>query len=494
MSATPAWTALGWTLVHLMWVGLLLGGLAWVLRLVLARARPEVRYAGSLLCLALLALAPAVTYLWCLPGGPGEPVASLRALETAEAALPPSSGAPSARGDDGQGLEAWIPFLPWIWLSGLAITLGRLMVSGSVLGRLRRSSRPLSGEDLARRSAALARKLGVRRPVGVAVCDRIRSPALAGIVRPVILLPASALLRCTPEQLELILLHELAHARRLDNLVNLVQRLLEAVLFFHPAAWSISRWVREEREHCCDAVVLRHGGTRQSYARALFLLSRPAARLPAVAMADRHLLERVRCVLNQERLPMTIPQKLLAPTGLFAGLVLMALTVGAGDSGRPAGADPVAQPVDPGAQEHPQASRPDPHARAFTSCTACHMDVPRRRPPIHPGDPWHKWGEPVSCASCHVQRATMPGLWRTWESRVLRCPTWHPQGALGPHPRVRWPAEQTGARRPDPVLDEVHELLEKRGVLDDPEKTRRFLEHLERRLKKPGNNATKKGS
>ena len=94
-------------------------------------------------------------------------------------------------------------------------------------------------------------------------------PLLIGIVRPLVLLPASAVCGYSPEQVEMIVLHELAHVRRWDNLVNLVQRLVEAVLFFHPSVWWLSRRVRLEREHCCDAVVLAHAHAPQRYAEFL---------------------------------------------------------------------------------------------------------------------------------------------------------------------------------------------------------------------------------
>ena len=166
-------------------------------------------------------------------------------------------------------------WLPWLWLAGSPITFAWLALGLAGAERLRRRSvvsQTASCRGLCRR---LAGELGIARVVAVAVCDRLAAPVLVGIVRPLILLPAAALGGWAPDQLEMVLLHELAHVRRWDNLVNLVQRLVESVLFFHPAVWLVSGWLRREREHCCDAVVVAHTGRARAYAETLLALAVP---------------------------------------------------------------------------------------------------------------------------------------------------------------------------------------------------------------------------
>ena len=102
----------------------------------------------------------------------------------------------------------------------------------------------------------LAVAVNISRRVSVAVCDRIAAPILVGVFRPMILLPAAALTGWAPQQLEMVLLHELAHVRRYDNLVNLLQRVVESLLFFQPMVWIVSGWVRREREYGCDELVV----------------------------------------------------------------------------------------------------------------------------------------------------------------------------------------------------------------------------------------------
>ena len=148
----------------------------------------------------------------------------------------------------------------------------------------------------------LADSLGVARRVGVAICDRIAAPLLIGVIRPMILLPPAALGGWSIEQVEMALLHELAHIRRHDNLVTLLQRLAESLLFFHPVTWWLSAWVSLERELCCDRLVVEHTGRPNAYARMLAALAgaAPGRNRLALAMAERPLTTRIRRILDME--------------------------------------------------------------------------------------------------------------------------------------------------------------------------------------------------
>ena len=149
----------------------------------------------------------------------------------------------------------------------VALTL-RLLGGWLLVRRLTRQARPLAGpcdEVLAR----LARALRIRRAVRLLESSLVQVPMVIGGLRPMILLPIAALTGLPPGQLEALLAHELAHIRRHDYLVNLVQSAIEVLLFYHPAAWWASRVIRAEREHCCDDLAVRACGDRLTYARAL---------------------------------------------------------------------------------------------------------------------------------------------------------------------------------------------------------------------------------
>ncbi len=141
-----------------------------------------------------------------------------------------------------------------------------------------------------------------------------------------ILLPPAAVSGWSPEQVEMALLHELAHVRRWDNLVNLVQRVVEGLLFFHPAVWLVSRWLRADREQCCDAIVVAHTGAPEAYAELLVRVARVSTtgRLPsaAVALTTHPLTRRVRRILQLEDDPMLVSKRTLSLVALSLVVVV----------------------------------------------------------------------------------------------------------------------------------------------------------------------------
>ena len=120
--------------------------------------------------------------------------------------------------------------LPWLWLAGSPLTFA-LLASGLIgAERFRRQSQRIESGEIVRLCQSLTRSLRLTREVAVGVCDRLVAPVLIGVIRPMILLPPAALNGWTIEQLEMVLWHELAHVRRWDNLVNLLQRVVESLL------------------------------------------------------------------------------------------------------------------------------------------------------------------------------------------------------------------------------------------------------------------------
>jgi TonB family protein len=128
--------------------------------------------------------------------------------------------------------------------------------------------------------------MGVRRRVRVLLSVMSDSPSVVGWLRPVILLPAATLAGLTPLQLEAILAHEIGHIRRHDYLVNILQMVVETMLFYHPAVWWTSKRIRLERELCCDDLAVQFSGNALRYARALTTLEKLRLRTPAIAMAS----------------------------------------------------------------------------------------------------------------------------------------------------------------------------------------------------------------
>ncbi len=177
-----------------------------------------------------------------------------------------------------------------VWLLCVTVLSAILVLGARGVRRICRGAEP-AGYSIQEKTRRLARRLRLRRIPRVLIHPEVAEPFLYGTIRPVIVLPASWLESATPDLIDAILAHELAHARRLDLLVNLLQRLAEIGLFFHPAVHWLSRSLRRERELCTDALAIRLTGDPLALAQALEsvarlrLMSRSPARMPIAGMS-----------------------------------------------------------------------------------------------------------------------------------------------------------------------------------------------------------------
>ena len=262
--ASHAIASLGWTLLHFLWQGLLLGCATAVLLTLMRNARPEHRY--TVACTALLACLawPAVEFLVRLQGAAG-------------AADAVRFGAASAVQEAGvvtvasylQGNLIWIVAL-WAACAGaLAIRIGL-----GLLWVRRVAHRHDTDAAWQARISRMAAEFGITRNVRLRVVRDLASPITAGWWSPVVLVPASLMTGMPAHLLEALLAHELAHVRRFDYLVNLGQNVVETLLFYHPAVWWISGRIRIEREQIADDLAAKQLGEPRRLALALSELER----------------------------------------------------------------------------------------------------------------------------------------------------------------------------------------------------------------------------
>jgi beta-lactamase regulating signal transducer with metallopeptidase domain len=301
---------LGWVLLHFLWQGTAVA-LVWaVFRYLLRGQDARVRYGVACLLLGLMAIAPIVTFrmlptvtaprVITVPSWSVEVQASVASASTASPTRGSILLAQSAAERAAAGIELALPWLVVVWWAGVCgLSMRLLRGYWSVRLVASRHTRPLPAE-WEERIRELRRRLRISRPVLLLESAVIEVPAVLGWFRPMVLVPASSLSGLTPAQLELILAHELAHIRRHDHWVNLVQVLIETVLFYHPAVWWLSRDIRKERELCCDDLAVATCGNRLAYARALSALEGLRSRPEAMAMgADGgSLLDRIRRIVG----------------------------------------------------------------------------------------------------------------------------------------------------------------------------------------------------
>ncbi|GAA3999948.1 hypothetical protein GCM10022408_08690 [Hymenobacter fastidiosus] len=337
--------ALGWTIVHSLWQGAVVGLALVGLLLLLRRHSAQVRY--NVACVALatmvgLALVTFIRHYSIALIGP-EAVTALAApatsAGTAEALGFLPADQPAADAGGAVGLPAWLQYfdhnLPLIvaaWLLGLLAMTLRLLGGLAYVQRLRHYRVQPLAAHWNERLEGLAAKAGLQRPVTLLESALVKAPLVAGHLKPVILLPLGTVLGLTPEQLEAILAHELAHIVRRDYLMNMLQSVAEILFFYHPAVWFITACLRTERENCCDDEATAICGDPLTLARALTALAemgQDVTPVPQLALSavgpDGSLLGRIRRLVQRRAAP-TFSEGFMAALVVMGGLVLLGVT------------------------------------------------------------------------------------------------------------------------------------------------------------------------
>lgn len=298
--------ALGWALVHSLWQDALAAAALTSFLAILPPRAAQTRYVLATATLLLMLALPLATALR-LRDAPPPPLGRATAgVPTAVAPAAPanapsgtvvseptatpytageSPAAPSLAGRIRTAIEPALPGIVFVWLGGV-LALSLRLTSGWLGARRLGTTGTRPVPDSCRRALArLVARLRITRPVRIFESALVQVPAVIGWLRPVVLLPASALTGLTPLQLDALLAHELAHVRRHDYLVNVLQSVVETLLFYHPAVWWVSRRVREEREHCCDDLAVAVCGDAHFYATALLGMEQLRFGTPAFALA-----------------------------------------------------------------------------------------------------------------------------------------------------------------------------------------------------------------
>ena len=337
--ADPLIYALGWTVVHSLWQGMLVA-LTLAGGMILAQRRSaRFRYGLAIGALLLLvAVSVATFYLYFeVPDVTGNGLTKAPAPMTEDIVLSmnkeaaPLQGFAFWRAQAQAYFEQHLPLIVAVWLLGVAFFLLRMLAGLGYVQYLRhRSVRPM-GEPWQEKLQALSRHLRLRGTVQLLESALVQSPVVIGWLKPVILIPVGTVNALTPAQVEAVLAHELAHIYRQDYLLNIVQSIIEALYYFNPAVWWISAYVRMERENCCDDIAVSLSDDALGYAKALVKIEEAAQRHPRMAMAMASkgrpfLLQRVRRILNQPPQKMYTMEKMTATGLLLAALLFFSFS------------------------------------------------------------------------------------------------------------------------------------------------------------------------
>ncbi len=267
-----AWVeAVGWTLVHFLWQGALIGAATAAVLQAMRGARPQQRYLVACIGLLLCALWPALQLF-----------ERMRELGPVYA-TPGTAAAREVAMSPALALRQYLDWIVIAWMLGAAGLALRTVSGLAWISRTAAGGRCDAAWQA--RLEHLARAMGIARTVRLRIVDGIAGPVTAMWWRPVVLVPAALVSGMPPELLQALLAHELAHIRRHDYLVNLLQNAVETLLFYHPAVWWISRRIRHERELIADDLATHHAGGPRRLARALSELEKRQFTHPEPALA-----------------------------------------------------------------------------------------------------------------------------------------------------------------------------------------------------------------
>lgn len=263
---SPLLAGLAITLIHFLWQGVLVAVVLKALLSLISYQKSQLRYAlSSIAMLTNLAL-PILTFFIVYDTDYRQGTNFVNVLPLIEQSFYLENIPANA------WYMEWMEYLSAISITWITIVVAlalKLLIELYNVNKLPLQSCTPADIALQQRFNALITKVGLTRNVALLISGKTQVPMAIGWLKPVVLIPFSMLSGLTPQQLDMLLLHELAHIRRHDYLVNFLQTLVELLLFFHPAVRWVSKQMRNEREYCSDDIAVKHSGCSLAYAHTL---------------------------------------------------------------------------------------------------------------------------------------------------------------------------------------------------------------------------------
>lgn len=225
-----------------------------------------------------------------------------------------------------------IPLLVVIWLAGLLFFSLRFAGGLIYTYRMRSRSQKIGSSELNGMLKKMSQKIGLRSKVQIKETSLISTPMVIGFIKPIILLPLGMANGLSLHQVEAILFHEIAHIYRLDYFVNLIQSIVEVVLFYHPVVWWLSAHIRAERENICDDIAIKHTGSALNYAKALTDLQELNNQTPDIVVAFSNkkyrFMNRIRRLLGLPLIENNLVEGFISSLLLIVSIVLFTTHAG----------------------------------------------------------------------------------------------------------------------------------------------------------------------
>lgn len=288
---SPILTSLALTLLHFLWQGVLVAIVLKSALLIFNNNKPQLRYALSALAMLVNLLLPIITFIivYRTEVTSVNTLASSLALNEFILELKQPDALFTYR-ELTETLPLLLPYLSILWLGTITLLASKLLIEITTVNRLPQQGTVAPSDKLQARFDELAKQIQLRITPRLLISLKVDVPMAIGWLKPVVLLPANMITGLNSEQLEMLILHELAHIRRHDYLVNFLQTLVEILLFFHPAVLWVSKQMRNEREYCSDDIAVQHCGNAIAYAHTLADTASLCTKvhnhtIPAMAMA-----------------------------------------------------------------------------------------------------------------------------------------------------------------------------------------------------------------
>jgi len=273
--SNQAASVLCWTLIHSLWQGLLFVITTGIIMMLTKKSRPALRYKILSIQLLLFVMVPVVTFIWewnNVPANNGQSIVNTNTalLATSGPALSSQHVMKYQLLETISGfLSRYASLIVLVWFIILLAKSVKIISSLAYTQHLRKHKIHNPSAYWKDKIALLCRQLQITKTVQLLESEIIKVPAVFGHLRPVIFFPLGILANLPPQQIEAVLLHELAHIRRNDYLFNLVQNIIETIFFFNPALLWMSSVIREERENCCDDIAIAQTNDKRQFIESL---------------------------------------------------------------------------------------------------------------------------------------------------------------------------------------------------------------------------------
>ena len=310
-------TATGWSIFHSLWQGTLLYGLLLLCLISMPKLSSRTKHNLAFLTMSMIFSCFCLTFFSLFTWSPLSSVSNSLAIDKV---IPVSMG---------RQVELYFPILVGIYGIGVLLQVAILSAGYHKLWKLNLSPKVAVPKEWQILFDRVVKELKINSKVRFYLSEQVNVPLVLGYLKPVVLFPIAFASQLEMAHVEAILIHEMAHIRRNDFLLNLLKTVMETILFFNPFTWLCSSLIEREREHACDDMVVQKTHTPLTYAHALLQIELiNEKQTPVFSMAasgnSQNLYQRIKRITDMKTTYNNAKQQLLAITVTVLTLVSLA--------------------------------------------------------------------------------------------------------------------------------------------------------------------------